>query len=81
MVNINNPLIDSPPQEVPLKNAPLVRVIAQMRFPPILSIEKKEFSQMSSKLNIPPESPHIHVNLFSKKEEMGSIDHTNNTNN
>lgn len=43
VVNINNPLIDPPPQEVPLKNAPLVRVIAQMRFPPILSIEKKEF--------------------------------------
>lgn len=38
---INNPLIDQPPQEVPLKNAPLVRVIAQMRFPPILAIEKK----------------------------------------
>jgi uncharacterized protein (TIGR04255 family) len=38
----SNPLIDLPPQEVPLKNAPLVRVIAQMRFPPILSIEKKE---------------------------------------
>lgn len=39
---INNPLIDQPPQEVPLKNAPLVRVIAQMRFSPILTIEKKE---------------------------------------
>ncbi|BAU65679.1 unknown protein [Stanieria sp. NIES-3757] len=43
MVNINNPLIDPPPPEVPLENAPLVRVIAQVRFPPILSIEKKEF--------------------------------------
>jgi uncharacterized protein (TIGR04255 family) len=38
-----NPLIAQPPQEVPLKDAPLVRVIAQVRFPPILSIEKKEF--------------------------------------
>lgn len=42
MVN-TNPLIAQPPQEVPLKDAPLVRVIAQVRFPPILSIEKKEF--------------------------------------
>jgi uncharacterized protein (TIGR04255 family) len=38
-----NPLIAQPPQEVPLKDAPLVRVIAQVSFPPILSIEKKEF--------------------------------------
>jgi uncharacterized protein (TIGR04255 family) len=43
VVNIINPLIEPPPPEVPLKNAPLVRVIAQVRFPPILSIEKKEF--------------------------------------
>jgi uncharacterized protein (TIGR04255 family) len=43
VVNIKNPLIDTPPPEVPLKNAPLVRVIAQVRFPPILSIEKQEF--------------------------------------
>jgi uncharacterized protein (TIGR04255 family) len=42
VVNIN-PLIAQPPEEVPLKNAPLVRVIAQVRFPPILSIEKKDF--------------------------------------
>ena len=38
-----NPLIALPPKEVPLTNAPLVRVIAQVRFPPILSIEKKDF--------------------------------------
>jgi uncharacterized protein (TIGR04255 family) len=43
VVNIINPLIDPPPPEVPFKNAPLVRVIAQVRFPPILSIEKQEF--------------------------------------
>jgi uncharacterized protein (TIGR04255 family) len=43
VVNINNPLIEPPPLEVPLKNAPLVRVIAQVLFPPILSIEKQEF--------------------------------------
>ncbi|MBW4674410.1 MAG: TIGR04255 family protein [Desmonostoc geniculatum HA4340-LM1] len=42
MVNFN-PLTAPPPQEVPLKDAPLVRVIAQVRFPPILSIEKKDF--------------------------------------
>lgn len=41
MVN-NNPLTGKIPEEVPLENAPLVRVIAQMRFPPILSVEKKD---------------------------------------
>jgi len=38
-----NPLTASPPEEVPLKDAPLIRVIAQVRFPPILSIEKRDF--------------------------------------
>jgi uncharacterized protein (TIGR04255 family) len=38
-----NPLTAAPPIEVPLKNAPLVRAIAQVRFPPILSIEQQEF--------------------------------------
>lgn len=42
MVN-TNPLIAQPPKEVPLKKAPLIRAIAQVRFPPILSIEKKDF--------------------------------------
>lgn len=38
-----NPLIAKPPKEVPLKPAPLVRVIAQVRFPPILSIAERSF--------------------------------------
>lgn len=42
MVNYN-PLTAEPPEEVPLKDAPLILVIAQVRFPPILSIEKKDF--------------------------------------
>lgn len=42
MVDIN-PLTAKPPEEVLLKNAPLIRVIAQVRFPPILSIEKQDF--------------------------------------
>ena len=42
MVN-SNPLTAPPPEEVPLKDAPLIRVIAQVRFPPILSIEKRDF--------------------------------------
>jgi uncharacterized protein (TIGR04255 family) len=43
-VNINdNPLIAIPPKEIPLRNAPLVRVITQVRFPLIASIEKREF--------------------------------------
>ncbi len=43
MTTQNNPLTDSPPIEVPLPNSPLVRVIAQVRFPAILSIGKEDF--------------------------------------
>jgi uncharacterized protein (TIGR04255 family) len=39
----NNPLAASLPTEVPLPGAPLVRVIVQVRFPSILSIEKRDF--------------------------------------
>jgi uncharacterized protein (TIGR04255 family) len=43
MVSTADPFIDPPPAEVPLKDAPLVRVIAQVRFPEILSIEERSF--------------------------------------
>jgi uncharacterized protein (TIGR04255 family) len=36
-----NPLVAAPPAEIPLKNAPLVRVIAQIQFPEILAIGDK----------------------------------------
>ena len=39
----DNPLLGPPPEEVPLPNAPLVRVIAQVRFSPILSVQSAEF--------------------------------------
>ncbi|RME42515.1 MAG: TIGR04255 family protein [Deltaproteobacteria bacterium] len=39
----NNPLIESPPEEVPLPAAPLVRVIAQVRFAPILAVRQADF--------------------------------------
>jgi uncharacterized protein (TIGR04255 family) len=43
-VSVNeSPLIGPPPPEVPLKAAPLIRVIAQVRFPVIASIESREF--------------------------------------
>ncbi|MDW7712620.1 MAG: TIGR04255 family protein [Deferrisomatales bacterium] len=38
-----NPLTSAPPKEIPLANAPLVRVIAQVRFPLIASIERESF--------------------------------------
>ena len=38
-----NPLKGKPPKEVPLKNAPLIRVIAQVRFPVIAATQKDEF--------------------------------------
>lgn len=37
-----NPLTDPPPVEVPLKDAPLVRVIAQVKFSEVLSVENPE---------------------------------------
>jgi len=43
LAEIQNPLTAPLPAEVPLADAPLVRVIAQVRFPPILSLEKREF--------------------------------------
>jgi uncharacterized protein (TIGR04255 family) len=39
----DNPLVDPPPREVPLTKAPLVRVIAQVRFGQILSINNAGF--------------------------------------
>ena len=38
-----DPLVAPPPKEVPLRDAPLVRVIAQVRFSPILSVQQPEF--------------------------------------
>ena len=38
-----DPLIDKAPEEIPLKDAPLVRVLAQVRFSEILSIMKEDF--------------------------------------
>jgi uncharacterized protein (TIGR04255 family) len=38
-----NPMALPPPPERPLARAPLVRVIAQLRFPEVLSIERREF--------------------------------------
>jgi len=38
-----NPLSGPPPAEVPLPTAPLVRVIAQVRFPIVASVEKRDF--------------------------------------
>ena len=43
MKPLNDPFTDPLPDEVPLPRAPLVRVVAQVRFPPVLSIEKRDF--------------------------------------
>ena len=39
----NNPFAGPEPQEVYLPEAPLVKVLCQIRFPTIASIDKKEF--------------------------------------
>lgn len=38
----HNPLIEPPPKEIPLSEAPLVQVIAQVRYPLQLSLNKQE---------------------------------------
>ena len=43
MTAANTPLTGPPPPEVPLTDPPLERVIAQVRFPLIASLEKREF--------------------------------------
>jgi len=43
LAKFQNPLTAPLPAEVPLPKAPLVRVIGQVRFPPVLSVEKREF--------------------------------------
>jgi uncharacterized protein (TIGR04255 family) len=43
MVAVDDPLVAPPPTEVPLANAPLVRVIAQVRFPLVVAVEQREF--------------------------------------
>jgi len=40
---IKDPFTDPPPAEVPLANAPLVRVIGQLRFPLVAAIEQRDF--------------------------------------
>lgn len=43
MNTLQIPLVGPPPTEVPLTMPPLVRVIAQVRFPLIASVEKRDF--------------------------------------
>lgn len=43
MSTFASPLVGPPPDEVPLSLAPLVRVVAQLRFPLIASVERREF--------------------------------------
>ncbi|MHB8255454.1 MAG: TIGR04255 family protein [Acidiferrobacter sp.] len=42
MTSVEDPFVAPPPAEVPLRDAPLVRVIAQLRFPEILSVEHRD---------------------------------------
>jgi uncharacterized protein (TIGR04255 family) len=43
MSAVEDPLVDPAPVEVPLKRAPLVRVIAQIRFPLVVAVEQPDF--------------------------------------
>ena len=42
LMSTTDPLVAPPPQEVPLTRAPLVRVLAQVRFPPIPGIGNRD---------------------------------------
>ncbi|MCY4477781.1 MAG: TIGR04255 family protein [Gammaproteobacteria bacterium] len=55
------PLVAGSPAEVPLPDAPLTRVIAQVRFPPILSIHKAD-SVADFQEALRSEYPHLHRN-------------------
>ncbi len=55
------PFAEKIPKEVPLSKAPLVRVIAQIRFPPILSI-RKEDSVADFQEALRADYPHLHRN-------------------
>lgn len=59
MVN-TNPLTAKPPDEVPLKRAPLVRVLAQLRFPPLLSIREESTFVASFQEAIRDKYPILH---------------------
>src|SRR5258706_16296408 len=39
----NNPLTASPPREIWLPDAPLIRVVMRVNFPPVVSISRPEF--------------------------------------
>lgn len=43
MTAIDDPLVAPSPAEVPLDRAPLVRVIAQVRFPLVVAVERRDF--------------------------------------
>jgi uncharacterized protein (TIGR04255 family) len=43
MMVIDDPLVAPLPTEVPLAHAPLVRVIAQVRFPLVVAVERRDF--------------------------------------
>ena len=43
MSTIDDPITAPAPEEVPLPNAPLVRVIAQVRFPHVIDVDQREF--------------------------------------
>ena len=43
MTPIDDPLVAPSPAEVPLAHAPLVRVIAQVRFPLVVAVERRDF--------------------------------------
>ncbi len=43
MKSVDNPLTEARPPEVPLSAAPLIRVLVQIRFPVVASVDKQEF--------------------------------------
>lgn len=43
MPQTEDPFTGPPPKEIPLQNAPLARVLVQVRFPEILAVERREF--------------------------------------
>lgn len=74
VTSIDNPFEITNLEEVPLPNAPLVRVIAQVRFPPIMSIEDSKFfghfqEALRSDYPLMKTEKRIAVNLLNPKDK------------
>lgn len=71
-----NPLFGASPTEIPLPSAPLVRVIAQVRFPLVASVDRREFIapfQEAIRAEYPVLRPEVAPNMSVQAGEPMSV--------